>query len=67
VAGGVPDREEDRPVLRAGPLERLVAPGEPVDGVVGEPEDAPEPDEEPREDDDPGLSAEESLGLLPPD
>jgi hypothetical protein len=32
-----------------------------------EPEDAPEPDEEPREDDDPGLSAEESLGLLPPD
>ena len=32
-----------------------------------EPEDAPEPDEDPREDDDPGLSAEESLGLLPPD
>ena len=32
-----------------------------------EPEDAPDPDEEPREDDDPGLSAEESLGLLPPD
>ena len=32
-----------------------------------EPEDAPEPDDEPHEDDDPGLSAEESLGLLPPD
>ena len=34
-----------------------------------EPEDAPEePTETPEdEDDDPGLSAEESLGLLPPD
>ncbi len=32
-----------------------------------EPEDAPETDEDAREDDDPGLSAEESLGLLPPD
>ncbi|HEV2902851.1 MAG TPA: hypothetical protein VGW30_06280 [Gaiellaceae bacterium] len=32
-----------------------------------EPEDPPEPADEPREDDDPGLSAEESLGLLPPD
>ena len=32
-----------------------------------EPEDNPEPADEPREDDDPGLSAEESLGLLPPD
>jgi hypothetical protein len=32
-----------------------------------EPDDEPEPAEEPREDDDPGLSAEESLGLLPPD
>ena len=32
-----------------------------------EPEDEPEPADEPREDDDPGLSAEESLGLLPPD
>jgi hypothetical protein len=32
-----------------------------------EPEDSPEPDDEPVEDDDPGLSAEESLGLLPPD
>ena len=32
-----------------------------------EPADDPEPVDEPREDDDPGLSAEESLGLLPPD
>jgi hypothetical protein len=32
-----------------------------------EPADEPEPSDEPREDDDPGLSAEESLGLLPPD
>jgi hypothetical protein len=33
-----------------------------------QPEDAPEaPDEPDRDDDDPGLSAEESLGLLPPD
>ena len=32
-----------------------------------EPADDPEPADEPREDDDPGLSAEESLGLLPPD
>ena len=32
-----------------------------------EPADEPEPAEEPSEDDDPGLSAEESLGLLPPD
>jgi hypothetical protein len=32
-----------------------------------EPADQPEPADEPREDDDPGLSAEESLGLLPPD
>ena len=32
-----------------------------------EPADEPEPVDEPREDDDPGLSAEESLGLLPPD
>jgi hypothetical protein len=32
-----------------------------------EPEDAPEPEDEPPEDDDPGLSAEESLALLPPD
>jgi hypothetical protein len=32
-----------------------------------EPADEPEPPDEPREDDDPGLSAEESLGLLPPD
>jgi hypothetical protein len=32
-----------------------------------EPEDEPEPADEPHEDDDSGLSAEESLGLLPPD
>ena len=33
-----------------------------------EPEDAPEPSDTPEGDeDDPGLSAEESLGLLPPD
>jgi hypothetical protein len=32
-----------------------------------EPADESEPADEPREDDDPGLSAEESLGLLPPD
>ncbi len=32
-----------------------------------EPADEPEPADEQREDDDPGLSAEESLGLLPPD
>ena len=32
-----------------------------------EPADEPEPAEEPSEDDDPGLSAEESLGLIPPD
>jgi hypothetical protein len=33
-----------------------------------EPEDAPDaPDEAERDDDDPGLSAEQSLGLLPPD
>ncbi|MFL5973123.1 MAG: hypothetical protein ACJ750_12125 [Gaiellaceae bacterium] len=32
-----------------------------------EPADETEPADEPREDDDPGLSAEESLGLLPPD
>jgi hypothetical protein len=32
-----------------------------------EPADDAEPADEPREDDDPGLSAEESLGLLPPD
>ena len=36
-----------------------------------QPEDSPEPpeaaDEPERDDDDPGLSAEESLGLLPPD
>jgi hypothetical protein len=33
-----------------------------------QPEDAPEaPVETPPEEDDPGLSAEESLGLLPPD
>ena len=35
VAGRVPDREEDRPVLAARPLEGLVAPRVPVDGVVG--------------------------------
>jgi hypothetical protein len=32
-----------------------------------EPTDEPEPADEPHEDDDPGLSAEESLGMLPPD
>ena len=32
-----------------------------------EPADEPEPADEQSEDDDPGLSAEESLGLLPPD
>jgi hypothetical protein len=32
-----------------------------------EPADEAEPVDEPREDDDPGLSAEESLGQLPPD
>ena len=32
-----------------------------------EPADDAEPPDDPREDDDPGLSAEESLGLLPPD
>jgi hypothetical protein len=32
-----------------------------------EPADDAEPADEPQEDDDPGLSAEESLGLLPPD
>jgi hypothetical protein len=32
-----------------------------------EPTDEPEPADDSREDDDPGLSAEESLGLLPPD
>jgi hypothetical protein len=33
-----------------------------------EPEDEPEPaDESEPDDDEPGLSAEESLGLLPPD
>ena len=32
-----------------------------------EPADEPEPADDQREDDDPGLSAEESLGLLPPD
>jgi hypothetical protein len=33
-----------------------------------QPEDAPEPaDESEPDDDEPGLSAEESLGLLPPD
>ena len=35
VAGRVADREEDRLVLAARPLQRLVAPGVPVDGVVG--------------------------------
>ena len=35
VAGRVPDREQDRLVLRAGALERLLAPGEPVHGVRG--------------------------------
>jgi hypothetical protein len=35
VAGRVADGEEDRPVLTSRPLERLVAPGVPVDGVVG--------------------------------
>lgn len=34
---------------------------------VLEPADDAEPADEQREDDDPGLSAEESLGLLPPD
>ena len=34
VAGGVADREQDRPVLVARPRERLVAPRVPVDGVV---------------------------------
>ena len=33
-----------------------------------QPEDEPEPGEDTeRDEDDPGLSAEESLGLLPPD
>ncbi|HET8651662.1 MAG TPA: hypothetical protein VFM13_03720 [Gaiellaceae bacterium] len=32
-----------------------------------EPDDSPEPADEPESDDDSGLSAEESLGLLPPD
>lgn len=32
-----------------------------------EPDDSPEPADEPEPDDDAGLSAEESLGLLPPD
>ncbi len=35
VARGVADREEDRPILGAGALERLGAPWVPVDGVVG--------------------------------
>ena len=34
VAGGVADREEDRPVLGASALEGLLAPRVPVDGVV---------------------------------
>ena len=34
VAGGVPDREQDRPVLGPRPRERLVAPRVPVDRVV---------------------------------
>ena len=34
VAGRVADREQDRPVLLAGPLQRLGAPGVPVDRVV---------------------------------
>ena len=35
VAGRVADRQEDRLVLAAGALERLVAPGIPVHGVLG--------------------------------
>ena len=35
VAGRVADREQDRPVLLAGAGERLVAPGVPVDRVLG--------------------------------
>ena len=35
VAGRIPDGEEDRPVLGARPLEGLVAPRVPVDGIVG--------------------------------
>ena len=35
VAGRVADREQDRPVLLARAGERLVAPGVPVDGVLG--------------------------------
>ena len=35
VAGRVPDRQQDRLVLRAGAFEGLLAPGEPVHGVRG--------------------------------
>ncbi len=35
VAGRVADREQDRPLLAAGALERLVAPGVPLDRVLG--------------------------------
>jgi hypothetical protein len=35
VAGGVADGEEDRLVFGQRPLERLLAPRIPVDGVVG--------------------------------
>ena len=35
VAGRVADREQDRLVLRAGALERVIPPRVPVDGVVG--------------------------------
>ena len=35
VTGRVPDREEDRTVQHARPLEGLVAPGVPVDGLAG--------------------------------
>src|SRR5690606_11789498 len=34
VAGGVADRQQDRPILRTRPGERLLAPGIPVDRVV---------------------------------
>ena len=35
VAGRIADREEDRLLLRAGTLQRLRAPGMPIDGVLG--------------------------------
>ena len=40
---------------------------EPPDDLLEPAAEAEEPEETDEDDDDPGLSAEESLGLLPPD